>query len=94
MVEKGPTAHLYAAGINDGLQLQAVVSEVVTEGVDLTGVEESFSQTVAISYIGNYTDLKETKTVEVQVVLQPDPDYVPPQPEVESPELNNPDGGK
>jgi hypothetical protein len=35
---------------------------------------------VAISYIGNYTDLKETRTVEVQVVLQPDPDYVPPQP--------------
>lgn len=53
------------------------VSEVVTEGVDLTNVQESFSQIVAISYIGNYTDLKETKTVEVQVVLQPDPDYVP-----------------
>ena len=56
------------------------VSEVITEGIDLTNVQESFSQTVAISYIGNYTDLKETKTVEVQVVLQPDPDYVPPQP--------------
>ncbi|RLB68206.1 MAG: YbbR-like domain-containing protein [Deltaproteobacteria bacterium] len=56
------------------------VSEVVTEGIDLTNVQESFSQTVAISYIGNYTDLKETKTVEVQVVLQPDPDYVPPKP--------------
>ncbi len=60
------------------------VSEVMTEGVDLTNVQESFSQTVAISYIGNYTDLKETKTVEVQVVLQPDPDYVPPQPAVEA----------
>jgi YbbR domain-containing protein len=59
------------------------VSEVVTEGIDLTNVQESFSQAVAISYIGNYTDLKETKTVEVQVVLQSDPDYVPPQPEVE-----------
>ncbi len=58
------------------------VSEVVTEGIDLTNVQESFSQTVAISYIGNYTDLKETRSVEVQVVLQPDPDYVPPQPEV------------
>jgi YbbR domain-containing protein len=56
------------------------VSEVVTEGVDLTHVQESFSQAVAISYIGNYTDLKEVKTVEVQVELQPDPDYVPPQP--------------
>lgn len=55
------------------------VSEVVTEGIDLTHVQESFSQTVAISYIGNYTDLKEAKTVEVQVVLQPDPNYVPPQ---------------
>ena len=68
------------------------VSEVVTEGIDLTNVQESFSQAVAISYIGNYTDLKETKTVEVQVVLQPDPDYVPPQPEVESPEASNPEG--
>lgn len=55
------------------------VSEVVTEGIDLTHVQESFSQTVAISYIGNYTDLKEAKTVEVQVVLQSDPDYVSPQ---------------
>ena len=60
------------------------VSEVVTEGIDLTNVQESFSQTVAISYIGNYTDLKGTRTVEVQVVMQPDPDYVPPQP-VEEP---------
>ena len=57
------------------------ISEVVTEGIDLTHVQESFSQAVALSYIGNYTDLKETRTVEVQVVLQPDPDYVPPQPE-------------
>lgn len=62
------------------------VSEVVTEGIDLTHVQESFSQTVAISYIGNYTDLKETKTVEVQVVLKPDPDYVPPQPDTEATE--------
>lgn len=59
------------------------VSEVVTEGVDLTNVQESFSQTVAIGYIGNYTSLKNTKTVEVQVVLQPDPDYVPPPPDAE-----------
>ncbi len=62
------------------------VSEVVTEGIDLTHVQESFSQAVAISYIGNYTDLKETKTVEVQVVLQPDPDYAPPLPAEETPE--------
>jgi YbbR domain-containing protein len=62
------------------------ISEVVTEGIDLTHVQESFSQAVAISYIGNYTDLKETKTVEVQVVLQPDPDYVPPLSVEETPE--------
>ena len=55
------------------------VSEVVTEGIDLSGVKESFSQTVALSYIGNYTDLKEVRTVDVQVTLQPDPDYIPPQ---------------
>ena len=56
------------------------VSEVVTEGIDLTHVQESFSQTVAISYAGNYTDLKDSKTVEVQVVLQRDPHYVAPVP--------------
>lgn len=55
------------------------VSEVVTEGIDLTHVQESFSQTVAISYLGNYTDLKDQKTVEVHVVVQPDPAYVPPE---------------
>lgn len=65
------------------------VSEVVTEGIDLTNVQESFSQTVAISYIGNYTDLKEAKTVEVQVVLQPDPNYVPPKP-IEKPPVDEP----
>jgi len=54
------------------------VSEVETEGVDMTNVQENFTQTVAISYAGNYTDLKETKTVEVNVVLKPDPDYIPP----------------
>ncbi len=57
------------------------VSEVVTEGIDITNVQESFTQTVALSYVGNYTDLKETKTVEVKVVLKPNPDYVPARPE-------------
>jgi len=66
------------------------VSEVVTEAIDLTHVQESFSQTVAISYIGNYTDLKETKTVEVKVVLKPDPNYVPPQPEPKATEAVSP----
>ena len=70
------------------------VSEVVTEGIDLTHVQESFSQTVAISYIGNYTDLKEMKTVEVQVVMQPDPDYVPPQPAEEPIEETAEEGEK
>jgi YbbR domain-containing protein len=59
------------------------VSEVVTEGIDLTNVQEDFTQTVAISYAGNYTNLKEVKTVEAHVILQPDPAYVPPQPEGE-----------
>ena len=54
------------------------VSEVVTEGIDVANVQENFTQTVALSYVGNYTDLKATKTVEVEVVLKPDPDYVPP----------------
>ena len=55
-----------------------LVSGVVTEGLDITYVQENFTQTVAISYLGNYTDLKETKTVEVEVVLEPDPNYIPP----------------
>jgi YbbR domain-containing protein len=62
------------------------VSEVQTEGVDLTGVKESFSQAVALSYIGNYTDLKDVKTVEVQVILKPEPDYQPQESEVEKQE--------
>lgn len=68
------------------------VSEVVTENIDLTNVQESFSQAVAISYIGNYTDLKDTKTVEVQVVLRPDPDYVSPLPPEEPTEVKNAEG--
>lgn len=62
------------------------VSEVVTEGIDLSNVQESFTQTVAISYLGNYTDLKKEKTVEAQVAIIPDPDYVTPQAEEDSPE--------
>ncbi len=68
------------------------VSEVVTEGIDLSNVQESFTQTVAISYIGNYTDLKDVKTVEAQVVLQPDPDYVPPVVEAEQTKTLNDKG--
>lgn len=91
MVEsfKSQPAKVTVAGAESELK---GVSEVVTEGIDLTNVQESFSQTVAISYIGNYTDLQDTKTVEVQVVLQPDPDYVPPQPEVDAGEETRPQG--
>lgn len=68
------------------------VSEVVTEGIDLAHVQESFSQTVAISYVGNYTSLKETKTVEVQVVLKPDPNFVLPLPAEEPTKSSNENG--
>jgi YbbR domain-containing protein len=70
-----------------------VVSEVVTEGIDITNVRENFTQTAAISYVGNYTDLKEAKTVDVEVVLKPDPDYVPPA-VVEEPELETTEGAE
>ena len=70
-----------------------VVSEVVTEGIDITNVRENFTQTAAISYVGNYTDLKEAKTVDVEVVLKPDPDYVPPA-VVEESELETTEGAE
>lgn len=54
------------------------VTEVPTEGISLDGVQESFSQTVALDYVGNYTSLKEIKTVDVQVILAPDPSQLPP----------------
>ncbi|MCK4537025.1 MAG: YbbR-like domain-containing protein [Desulfuromonadales bacterium] len=57
-----------------GSELKAV-SEVVTESIDLTGVQESFSQTAPIDYVGNYTYLEKQKTVEVEVLLAPDPDF-------------------
>jgi len=88
---KATPAKVTVSGAESELKL---VSEVVTEGIDLTHVQESFSQTVAISYVGNYTDLKDTKTVEVQVVLQPDPKYVAPQPPVPAAEESNPEGKK
>lgn len=59
------------------------VSEVVTDDVDISSVQESFSQTVALSYSGIYTSLKDTKAVDIQVILKPDPNYVPPQAEIE-----------
>jgi YbbR domain-containing protein len=49
------------------------VSEVVTEGIDLGGVRESFSQTVSLSHSRPFTYLKEQRTVEVQVQIVVDP---------------------
>lgn len=69
------------------------VSEVATEAIDISNVQENFAQTVALSYVGNYTDLKETKTVEVKVELKHDPDYVPPPP-AEKPDKQADTGGE
>ena len=49
------------------------VSEVVTEGLDLAGVRESFTLTVPLSHSRPFTSLKTQRTVEVQVLLGPDP---------------------
>ena len=70
------------------------VLEVVTEEIDLTNIQESFTQTVALNYTGNYTDLKDTKTVEAQIIIQQDPKRVPPQPAEEPVEAVNPEGEK
>jgi YbbR domain-containing protein len=47
------------------------VSEVKTEEVDLTGVNEGFSLIVPLIYRGTYTHFKDEKTTEVQVDIQP-----------------------
>ncbi|MGK2944660.1 MAG: CdaR family protein [Desulfuromonadales bacterium] len=70
------------------------VSEVVTKEIDLTNVQESFTQAVAINYTGNYTNLKETKTVEAQIIVQQDPKHVPAQPAEEPAEAVNSEGEK
>lgn len=49
------------------------VSEVVTEGLDIGGVRETFTQTVALSHSRPFTTLKEQRTVEVQVQIVADP---------------------
>ncbi len=59
-----------------GSELKAV-TEVTTEAIELNGVRESFSQTAPIDYPGIYTYLKEQKTVEVEVLLELDPDFKP-----------------
>ena len=69
-----------------GSELKAV-TEVVTEEITLDGVRESFSQTAPIDYSGLYTYLKEHKTVEVEVLLELDPDVQP----VENEERDTPE---
>jgi len=46
------------------------VSEVTTEPVDLTGVNESFSLIVPLEHQGTYTYFKNEKTTEVQIEIQ------------------------
>lgn len=47
------------------------ISEVVTEDVDLDGVNESFSLIVPLVHRGTYTHFKDEKTTEVQVEIEP-----------------------
>ncbi|MFK5926847.1 MAG: CdaR family protein [Desulfuromusa sp.] len=47
------------------------VSEVITEEVDLNGVNEGFSLIVPLVYRGSYTHFKDEKTTEVQVEIEP-----------------------
>lgn len=47
------------------------ISEVTTEEVDLNGVNEGFSVIVPLVHRGTYTYLKDDKTTEVQVEIQP-----------------------
>jgi len=49
------------------------VSEVVTEGIELGGVRESFTQTALLSHSRPFTSLKEQRTVEVEVEIVADP---------------------
>ncbi len=46
------------------------VTEVTTEEVDLTGINEGFSVIVPLVYRGTYTYLKDDKTTEIQVEVQ------------------------
>jgi len=47
------------------------VSEVVTESVNLKGVNEGFSLIVPLVHRGTYTHFKDEKTTEVQVEIEP-----------------------
>lgn len=45
------------------------VDSVETEAIDLSSAQESFTLTLPIGYRGTYTNLKDQKTVEVEVVI-------------------------
>jgi len=47
------------------------VTEVTTEPIDLTGVNEGFSLIVPLEHQGTYTYFKNEKTTEVQIEIQP-----------------------
>ena len=47
------------------------ISEVITEEVDLTGVNEGFSLIVPLIHNGTYTHFKDEKTTEIQVEILP-----------------------
>lgn len=49
------------------------VDSVVTETIDITLAQESFTLTLPIDFRGTYTTLKEQKTVEVEVIITPPP---------------------
>ena len=49
------------------------VDYVETEFVDISAIQESFTLTMPINYRGTYTQLKDQKTVEVEVQIMPDP---------------------
>jgi YbbR domain-containing protein len=53
------------------------ISEVVTEGLDLSGTRSSFTQTVQLSHSRPFTTLKEHRTVEVQAQIVADPSARP-----------------
>jgi|GEM_PF-6698722 len=47
------------------------VTEVTTEPIDLSGVNEGFSLIVPLEHHGTYTYFKDVKTTEVQIEIQP-----------------------
>jgi hypothetical protein len=54
---------------------------VLTEPVDIEGIRESFTLIVPLDYQGRYTQLKEDRTVEIQVHVVALPSEPGPAPE-------------